>query len=124
VRLLLQVINMSPFSVELDRANMRFVYGTVITNLSHIDRKTIAPGEITSISLRAGIPDGHAKQIAERRRMSDAWLEGNINFNRRVRQFPKYLANLSNVQVTVINENLRTKRNPEAPCQNSLTFRS
>lgn len=103
----LQVINISPFEVELDRASFRFWCGGSILNASVLDRKVIAPGEITTIFIRDVIPDGHASQIAKNIDGNQFALEGNIEFNCSITPFAKNIGHLDGIRPRVINEQVR-----------------
>jgi hypothetical protein len=91
----LQVINLSPFSVELDRANFRFWAGGHMLNALILKRQIIAPGEITTLFMREVIPDGHANGIAKSLQVNQnnaAALDGNIEFNCKLHTFAKTVA--------------------------------
>lgn len=103
----LQVINLSPFAIELDRASFQFWCGGSILNASILDKKTIAPGEITSIFIRDTIPDGHAGQIAKDIDNSQFALEGNIEFNCSITPFSKKIGHLDGIRPRVMNERFR-----------------
>jgi hypothetical protein len=103
----LQVINLSPFAIELDRASFQFWWGGSILNASILDKKTIAPGEITSIFIRDTIPDSHAGQIAKDIDNSQFALEGNIEFNCSITPFSKKIGHLDGIRPRVMNEQFR-----------------
>jgi hypothetical protein len=108
ISLALQLINLSPFYVEFDRGQYRFVYAGATINLNSLNRKTIAPGESMSLHLQEAISDGYATQIAQNLHGNQAWLEGSMEFNCRVRQFAKNIGNMSGIQLSVINPHIRT----------------
>ena len=107
--LYLQIINLSPFSVELDRANFKFLFGGVSINTSILKKQIIQAGEIATIYINDAIPDGHANQIAQHHENSAA-LEGNIEFNCKVRSFAKNIGHLSGVNPRIYNANLRSQK--------------
>lgn len=110
----LQVINLSPFEIELDRASFQFLCGGSPLGASILERKTIAPGEITSILVRDVMPDGYASQIAKNiARNSDLGsgyfaLTGNIEFNCKVTPFSKKIGHLDGIRPRVTNEQFRS----------------
>jgi hypothetical protein len=95
--------------VELDRARVRFSSGGSIISLSVLDRTAIASGETASLYLYEALPDGHATQIARNSDGNQAWLEGNLAFNCRARQFSKNIGSLSGIHLTVVNGQFRTQ---------------
>jgi len=104
----LQVINLSPFQIELDRASFDFWCAGVILNASILNRKTINVGEIASVSIRNLIPDGHANQIAKQMKHNPFALSGNIEFNCAARSFPKNIGHLDQINARVFNESARS----------------
>lgn len=108
VRLTLQLINLSPFVLEIDRAGFQFTCGSTSLNLLYLERKKIEPGEIINLLLQDNVPDGQANQISRNWKGNPTWLVGNIEFNCAIRNFQKNVSSLSNVQLTLVNENVRT----------------
>ena len=105
--LYLQAINLSPFSVELDRASFRFWCGGVTLNASILNKQIIGPGEITSLYLHEAIPDGHANQMAKSSEDNPAALDGNIEFNCKVRSFAKRVGHLDGINPKILNAKFR-----------------
>ena len=101
----LQIINLSPFSVELDRASFRFWVGGQMLNASILKRQTIAPGEIATLHMREIIPDGHANGIARslQQNGNGAALDGNIEFNCKLHTFAKTVGHLSGINIKIYN---------------------
>lgn len=109
VRLTMQLINLSPFPVELDRAQLRFVYAGATVNFSSLGRQTVGPGDSLSLFLEEALADGHAAAIRANWQGNQAWLDGLLEFNCRVRQFAKHLSSMTGIQVSVVNAHLPTK---------------
>ena len=107
VRLNLQMINLSPFEVELDRANLRFCIGGACINMPVLNRKKIKSAEISSLFLDEPLPEGHANVIARDAPDAKAWLDGQIDFNCPVRPFSKQLRSLQEVQLKIANAHTR-----------------
>jgi hypothetical protein len=112
-RLCLQAINLSPFSVELDRASFRFWCGGATLNASILKKQVIAPGEIVDLYLDDTIPDGYANQMAiqikaNRLVLDNRFaLDGNIEFNCKIRSFAKSIGHLDGINVKVYNDQFR-----------------
>ncbi len=107
----LDMINLSPFEVELDRAEFEFWYGSSPLKATILKRQTIMPGEIAQFRLSGSIPDGVASQIARNHRANagnlDGMLSGHINFNCKLHAFPKEVLSLSGIRPRVMNDNFR-----------------
>ncbi len=102
-----QAINLSPFEVELDRAEFRFYCAGICLTAAILKKQSIASGGVASLFVRGTVGDGQASQIASLRGSNHSSLEGNIEFNCRIRSFPKTLFQLSGVQVSFQNADLR-----------------
>ncbi len=105
--LYIQAINLSPFSIELDRASFRFWYGGASLNASILNKQVIAPGEIASLYVHEVIPDGHASQMAKSGEGNPVGLDGNIEFNCKVRSFAKRIGYLDGINPRVFNAKFR-----------------
>ena len=109
-RLQLQVINMSPFLVELDRAVFNLQCAGPEVEMGYHTRTKLAPGETVNIFLKAAMHDGHAEAISNLGEQNiRAWLSGNLEFNCTLRNFPKNIGTLSDVNPRVINANVRRR---------------
>lgn len=106
-RVVLQLINLSPFPVQIDRASFRLMFAGATISMAFLERKALAIGEPTSLYLEAAVPDGFANQMARIWKGQTAWLEGHIDFNCSVREFAKPVRTLSQIPVAVINEGAR-----------------
>ncbi len=106
----LQAINLSPFPIELDRASFRFWCGGVILNASILKRQLIAPGEIATLYVHEVIPDGHANQMAKMLQSNPVALDGNIEFNCKVRSFAKTVGHLDGINLKVYNAQSRASK--------------
>jgi hypothetical protein len=106
-----QLINLSPFELEIEQANFHFWIGGTKLEAIILKKERIAPGASTSLFLSGSVGDGQANQIAKLHKQNPASLDGNIEFKCLVRSFAKQVGQLSGVQVVVINEK---HRNPDA----------
>lgn len=107
----LDAINLSPFEVELDRAEFEFWYGSSPLKATILKKQAIAPGEIAQFRLSGSIPDGAANQITRNYSANagslDGMLSGHINFNCSLHAFPKEIRSLSGIRPHVMNHNSR-----------------
>lgn len=106
-RVTMQIINLSPFSVELDRAVVRLSCGTSPLEAINVERRTIKAGELTSVQFANVIPEGQAAQIVQNGGTSSGGIDGFFEFNCRVRAFTRRVPYLSGVQFVRVNEHLR-----------------
>ncbi|MBO1272542.1 hypothetical protein J3L11_12895 [Shewanella sp. 4t3-1-2LB] len=106
-RMYLQLINLTPFHIELDRGSFKFHCAGVNINTSILKKQKIAPGEVVTLYLNDPIPDGHADQIARYAGQSDTSLEGNIEFNCKVHSFAKTIEPLSGIKPRYLNISFR-----------------
>ena len=107
VNLHIQVINLSPFTIELDRATFRLWCGGITLDSSLLKRQSISSGEIASLFLETALSEGQATQLAKNFENNQVALDGNIEFNCKVRAFPRVIHQLSGVQAKLINAHLR-----------------
>ena len=98
----LQIINLSPFEVELDRAEFRLWCGPIL-NAAILKRQKIAPGEIASFKVHGPITDGQARQIAKTIAGNSVSLEGHIDFNCALHAFAKNVGHLKGINPRVLN---------------------
>lgn len=103
----IQLINLSPFAVELDRAAFVFNVAGVPVNMAILNRLQLPSGVVTSAYLRAQVSDGQADHIANIGAETRAWLDGTIDFNCAVRPFQKRLASLQDIHPRLVNLQLR-----------------
>jgi hypothetical protein len=103
----LQVINLSPFEVELDRAEFNFQCGPVL-QASILRRQKITPGEITSLRLHGSITDGQANEIFKTIENNIGSLYGHIDFNCALHPFCKTIGQIDGIRPRVVNSNARS----------------
>lgn len=106
----LDAINLSPFKVELDRAEFQFWYGSSPFEAKILKRQSIAPGDKALFYLSGSIPEGIATQIAKNYKANgniDGMLAGHIDFNCDLHAFGKDITSLSGIRPRVLNENFR-----------------
>jgi hypothetical protein len=107
----LNVINLSPFEVELDRAEFEFSYAGAALKATVLRKQKFAPGEIATFQISNPISDGLANQISRNRRVNppdlDGALSGHIEFNCKLHPFPRQVQHLAGIRPRVVNENHR-----------------
>lgn len=102
----IQVINLSPFEVELDRAEFRLWLSPTL-KATVLKRQKVKPGEIAIIQVRNNITDGEANQIARTVEDGTAGLDGDIDFNCAIHNFPKKVGYLEGVKPEITNAQFR-----------------
>lgn len=107
-RVYLQLINLSPFLVEMDRGQFDMNSGGGRIDFVHLKRLQLEPGVIVHLALQAGIADGSALAIARSPEdmTSRTRLDGVLEFNCGVRNFSKRIG-LSEIRPVVINAQSR-----------------
>ena len=107
----LNIINLSPFEVELDRAEFDFWFAGTSIRTQVLNSLRISPGQIATLQLSGAIPGGHADVIARTLRVSSPYAEGMltgwIDFNCKLHRFKKQIGGLQNIRLSVINEQYR-----------------
>lgn len=109
-----QLMNLTPFELELDRARFKFWCAGIRLDAIILDKQKIAPGASVSLFLSDSIPDGAAVQIAKFHKTNQSTLDGNIEFNCRVRSFAKQVPSLSGIRPLVVNEAARLPKEERA----------
>lgn len=108
----INIINLSPFEVELDRAEFEISYSGVNLKTQTIKRQIITPGKISTIQISNSITDGQASQMVKNYKLNngeiDANLGGFIEFNCKIHPFCKNIGHLSGIKPRVVNESFRT----------------
>lgn len=99
----LQIINLSPFEMELDRANFTLSCGGVGLDGLILKKEKISSGKSINLLVSGSVPDGHACQIAKFWKNNQAAIYGNIEFNSIVRSFSRRVGSLDGVQLSVVN---------------------
>lgn len=105
----LQVINMSPFEIEIDRLELDFLCAGVALTCQHIKKQSFKSGQISSLYLKSDISEGKATNIA--RHVQSKGCNHSISIHieacSTINKFTKKSNNLEGVMVRFINENHR-----------------
>lgn len=107
VRVAMQVINLSPFPVELDRASLQIDCGGTRLGATNVERKRIKPGEIAVIPFETAVPDGHAEAILQHNPDSSGGVSGTFEFNCRVQPFTRMIPDLRGITFRRLNAHRR-----------------
>jgi hypothetical protein len=103
--------NLSPFEVELDRAEFEFWYAGTTLNASVLRREKILPGDAAILRLAGPIPDCQANLMAKNIKANhdrlDGMMNGYIEFNSKLLPFTKDVGNLSGIRPRLMNEKSR-----------------
>jgi len=108
-RIYFQIINLSPFVVELDRAEVEFLCAGVKVSCQHIRKATYKPGEAAMLFVEGDINEGKADQIAKLREANSSSIEVHCQFNCPLHSFTKQTGVLEGGHVRFINQNSRLK---------------
>ena len=102
----LQVINLSPLPIELDRAQLLMHYGGASIEFFHLSpRIPVESGVIAFVPFRSSVHVGSAHVIAKSKNAPQkAWLTGSLTFNCAVWNFSKSIS-LTEIHLHMINAN-------------------
>ncbi|MCS4307662.1 hypothetical protein M2404_002002 [Rheinheimera pacifica] len=104
----LQVINMSPFDVELDRAEIDFLCAGVSVSKQHIKKTAFKSGEVGSLYITGEIESPKAKQMARYYNENQSSVSFHCEFNCALHNFTKICSNLEGVNVHFANAEWRS----------------
>lgn len=102
-----QIINMTPFEIELDRAEVEFYCAGVSLKMKHILKQSYASGQQSSFLVSEEISDAKANQIAKLFSENSSAITISCEFNCSLHHFSKHNHSLEGVNVQFINENSR-----------------
>lgn len=85
----LQLTNISPFEVELDRCSFDFQCAGITLKSNILQRISIFSGETKFLHVRGSITDGEANHIARNVNNHNSFLEGILEFNCKLHHFSK-----------------------------------
>lgn len=102
-----QVINMSPFEVELDRAEIDFLCAGVSVSKQHIKKNVFKAGEVGSLFVTGEIESPKAKQMARHYTENRSSISLHCEFNCALHNFTKVCNNLEGVNVHFVNAEWR-----------------
>jgi len=104
-KIFFQVINMTPFDIELDRAEIEFsCVGTTVSK-QYIRKKLFKAGEVGSLYIEGEIETPKACQMAQNYKTNRSAITIHCEFNCFLHDFTKVCNNLEGVNVHFLNEN-------------------
>lgn len=106
-RIWLQFVNISPFDVEIDRAELRFYCAGLVMKSVLLKKTPLASGQISQLLFSESMTDGHANQIAKYIDNHQSAIEMDIEFNCKLHNFSKVTSHLSGIRPEFMNENWR-----------------
>ena len=106
-RVAMQVINLSPFTIELDRARIELSCGTIPLEATNLERRRIEAGEVAAVYFAQLVPSDHAQQIVANQGTNSSSLCGLFQFNCKVQPFARNVPALSGLSVFTVNAHLR-----------------
>jgi hypothetical protein len=106
-RITLQIINLSPFPIELDRSTVRLSCGTSPLQANNLERHQFKAGEVGTVQFSNIIPESHASQILTNDGGGSAALDGVLEFNCHVQSFKRVIPYLNGIPITIVNAQLR-----------------
>lgn len=104
-----QIINMSPFTIELDRGEIELSCVGTRLKSQYIKKVTYSPGKIDNLYIHGDIDTAKANQIVKHYGMNGSSIDLHLEFNCKLHSFQKARHNLDGVNVTFINKDWRLK---------------
>jgi hypothetical protein len=104
----LQVINMSPFEVILEQAQLDLLCAGVSLKCNDVKKHTFRPGQVSLVHFTSDIGDGKANNIARHYQQNDSSISIHFEMNCVLHNFSKILNNLEGVNVSFLNTNYRS----------------
>ena len=101
---------MSPFSIELDRAEIDFLCAGTQLKSQYIKKAEFSPGQIGILHVNGEIESSKADQIARHFKANNSYMNLHIEFNCKLHDFKKVLLNLDGINPEYINSNWRLEK--------------
>lgn len=105
-----QVINMTPFQIELDRAEIEFNCAGTRLKSHYIKTTTYQPGEVASLHTEGDIDSAKADQIAKLYDKNSSSINLHCEFNCKLHNFTKSQHSLEGVNTEFINAQWRNDK--------------
>ena len=97
-----QVINMSPFDVELDRAEVEFHCAGSRLNAHYIRRTSYRSGEVGTFFVEGRLDSAQASQVARLSEKGSSSIRMEMDFNSKLFNFKKIMTGLDDVNVSFV----------------------
>jgi hypothetical protein len=101
---------MTPFQIELDRAEIDFNCAGISLISQHIKKVTYCPGEIATLYIKGDIGSAKADQIARSYDKNRSYMDLHFEFNCKLHNFVKSQHNLDGVNTDFVNAEIRRKK--------------
>ncbi|WP_036799522.1 hypothetical protein [Photobacterium marinum] len=98
-----QIINLSPFNVELDRAEVRFHCAGTISKTTSLMKKDLIPGQFESLYFDDAVHEGNANFISQNTDNLQPSVEIDMEFNCKLHNFSLKSGRLEGVNINLIN---------------------
>lgn len=105
-----EVTNMSPFDVELDRAQIEFCCSGIPLHVPYIKKIKVEAGKTEKFHVDGDMPDNKADQIVRFRDKANSSISMDVYFNCRLHGFPKLYHRLDGIKPRFMNEHVRSKK--------------
>lgn len=99
----LQLINLSPVTIELEQAEIIFNCAGTDLKSSLLKREAIKLGEVKPLYVHDSIPSGSAAHIAKFHENNKSYISANLEFNCDLHNFSKQTGDLNGVIPSFIN---------------------
>lgn len=103
----LQITNISPFEVEIDRASFDLQCSGVSLKSNILERIPVSSGETKVLHVKGSMSDGEANHIARSMDNHNSFLEGIMEFNCKLHGFSKNNWHLAGVLPRFVDANQR-----------------
>ena len=103
-----QLVNMTPYEIELKSAEFCLMCAGVEIKIQHIKRATFKSGAVANLHVKVDIPEGKANSIAKYVKDNRSSIDVHCDFSCSLHNFCKVAYNLEGVRVKYINESMRT----------------
>jgi len=104
-----QIINMTPFDIELDRAEIEFMCAGIKVTRQYIKKERFKAGQVGSLRIEGEIAPPKADQMARLHKENRSSISLHFEFNSSLHNFTKKRDNLDGVNVHFLNAEQRRK---------------
>ncbi|WP_444922372.1 hypothetical protein ACJJID_08700 [Microbulbifer sp. CnH-101-G] len=107
-----QIVNMTPYEIELEAAEFIFICAGVEIKIQHVKREVYKSGAVASLHVREDLPEGKANSIAKYLRDNNSSIDVHCDFSCSLHRFSKATHRLEGVSVKCSNESMRRTEVP------------
>ena len=106
-----QIINMTPYEIELDRADIQFNFSGYVVSNKHIKRQTFKPGEIGLLIVQDNIDAATAGAISRLKGSNRCSVDMYCAFNCKLHSFEKRDIHLSSINAAFVGSHVVARNN-------------